>query len=108
MRHLCQVKQCIYVATQTIEVDAFHGPVRFLVCDLHDAWQVKDIFARFETPVAYMAHEVPIVLPGGPLVAEAPREAPEWAIPALEDPLLDDVPDGPHMLLDRFDLTVGR
>jgi hypothetical protein len=104
MRYLCQVRHCGYVAIATIAV----GPVSFLVCDLHDAWQVRRMLERSEAPAAYWSRGVPIVLPEGDLVARAPREAPAGAILATECQDLEEVKDGPHALLDEFDLTVGR
>ena len=56
---LCMVRQCPYRATGAID--------DFLVCALHDAPATRGLLERLLAPAAYYAHEVPVVLPVGPL-----------------------------------------
>ena len=85
-----------------------HGRIRRVQPGaLHDAPATRGLLERLLAPAAYYAHEVPVVLPVGPLEEGdlIVRES-ESAIDAWEDPQLEEVPEGGGGICPDFDLRI--
>ena len=96
--YLCMVIGCHYIAS------ANHQGT--LVCALHDAPQVAELIASYQTPGAYWMDDRPIVLPCESAQEGQLVEADSDDIHAWQDPRMESVPDTPSQrVLPQYDLT---
>ena len=98
MAHRCWVRGCRYVATTYYEGD-------LPLCMLHDSPKVTNMIEKGKEPQAAWMHGRPIVFAAGELEYREPAEDTDGLSP-LDDPLMQDVPDGVAPAIhEAYDLT---